>query len=155
VHGWVDTLPECATAGAHQLVAHLVCPIVAMHVGALPRENGKSPPALCYVSCFRTRSQHPAVKHELNLHSSLIPMQCAPVKALVKSCTSKAGPTALMDQLCSELLAPANATADSKVRILARMHARTCTHARAQMRAHTHTHANTHACTHTENNACA
>ncbi|KIZ01093.1 hypothetical protein MNEG_6866 [Monoraphidium neglectum] len=39
---------------------------------------------------------------------------CAPVKALVKSCTSKAGPTALMDQLCSELLAPANATADSK-----------------------------------------
>ncbi|KIY99095.1 hypothetical protein MNEG_8867 [Monoraphidium neglectum] len=40
---------------------------------------------------------------------------CAPVKALVKSCTSKAGPTALMDQLCSELLAPANATADSKV----------------------------------------
>ncbi|KIY97644.1 hypothetical protein MNEG_10317 [Monoraphidium neglectum] len=39
---------------------------------------------------------------------------CAPVKALVKSCSSKAGPTALMDQLCSELLAPANATADSK-----------------------------------------
>ncbi|KIY95147.1 hypothetical protein MNEG_12816 [Monoraphidium neglectum] len=39
---------------------------------------------------------------------------CAPVKALTKSCSSKAGPTALMDQLCSELLAPANATADSK-----------------------------------------
>jgi hypothetical protein len=38
--------------------------------------------------------------------------QCTPVNAL-KKC-SKAGP-ALVDQLCAELLAPANATADSKV----------------------------------------
>jgi hypothetical protein len=41
-------------------------------------------------------------------------MQCAPVKALTKSCSSKVN-IALMDQLCSELLAPASATTDSKV----------------------------------------
>jgi hypothetical protein len=46
--------------------------------------------------------------------------QCAPVKALTRC--SRAGP-ALVDQLCSALLAPANATVDSKVRT--HIHART------------------------------
>jgi hypothetical protein len=55
-------------------------------------------------------------RHDLILSLSHNLVQCAPVRTLSRSCASKAGPTALMDQLCRELLAPANATTDSKVR---------------------------------------